>query len=174
MRAACVPFYPSRFLRRILPPAYFDGALAGAARDQAILAELLLSHAVPGLLEHLAKLSGLTTGPKKGHIFESVLPTVTPSGSARSASSLPVSPSGSAPLALIRETLHVPRCVRLRGSGCCTVALVRDRTLRYFVCSTDEVSSDNSAKKRGSRVPGIKSPSSPTPLPDAGALLQVC
>lgn len=52
---------------RILPPAYFDAALAGAARDQAVLAELLLSQAVPGLLTHLANLSGLISGPLRGH-----------------------------------------------------------------------------------------------------------
>ena len=62
-------------------------------------------------------------------MFENVLPTVTPSGSAtgRSASSLPVSPSGSAPFALIPETLHVPRCASvclLRGGGAGRAALL--------------------------------------------------
>jgi hypothetical protein len=54
---------------RVLPPAYFDSALAGAARDQSVLAEMLLAGAVPGLLQHLARLSGLTSGPSKGHNF---------------------------------------------------------------------------------------------------------
>lgn len=95
----------------ILPPAYFDAALAGAARDQAVLAELLLTQAVPGLLEHLARLSGLTAGPAKGHVFgaaaagpslpcESALPLVA------DGSELPTSPnSPPPPLVISRDDL---------------------------------------------------------------------
>lgn len=44
-------------MHRLLPPHYYDHGLAGAARDQAVLAEMLLQ-AVPGTLEALARMAG--------------------------------------------------------------------------------------------------------------------
>ena len=47
----------SALMHRVLPPHYFDGGLAGAARDQRLLAEMLLQ-CVPGTLEALARMAG--------------------------------------------------------------------------------------------------------------------
>jgi hypothetical protein len=49
-------------LHRLLPPHYYDHGLAGAARDQSVLAEMLLQ-AVPGTLEALARMAGNLPGP---------------------------------------------------------------------------------------------------------------